>query len=458
MHKKFYKFKFLLLICSSFYSLEGFAQAPTNFTEDYFLFIDHEKQIPVLILADSALYQGYDFNKTIINDLPQDIPLKDFEAVKIKGQTYIVDKGCGPVFKFEYNSLNRIDKSFRHRNQFNASVFVYNNKIHFFGGYGMFTAKNIVTYFDESLGEWLELPIQSLKKPQPRSNSNSILIDDKLYIWNGTIKDDTIFSKDINDDTIWVLDLKANKWQIPGKTKKLISINRNSNFTFQVNKMLYVLSKDALYKIDILKNKVIEYEFSMPNVLSCVYDPYTDKVILINKNNDNHGKNIYIKKLDTLTKKVVSQKTFYASNNLKYILLGIGGIILLVVIIILRERIFVKLKKGRSIVFNKKDNTFTYKHKAIVLEKEQHSLFVFLTNNQGKFILLDKINELFTNENIEESYITINKRRDIAVKELVFKLKTLLNKEKKEIFIERKNDKDKRIKEIKLGIFVEIIG
>jgi len=41
---------------------------------------------------------------------------------------------------------------------------------------------------------------------------------------------------------------------------------------------------------------------------------------------------------------------------------------------------------------------------------------------------------------------------------LIFKLQTILNKEKSEIFIERKNDKDKRIKEIKLGIFIEIIG
>ncbi|MBN4070676.1 hypothetical protein JYT76_03235 [Olleya sp. AH-315-F22] len=448
----------MLLIYISFYSLKGFAQAPTNFTEDYFLFIDHEKQSPVLILEDSSMYVGYDFKETKINGLPKNIPLKDFKAVKLKGQTYIVDKGCGPVFKFESNSLNRIDKSFRHRNQFNATVFVYNDKIHFFGGYGMFTTKNIVTYFDETTGEWLELPIKSYNKPQPRSSSNSILIDNKLYIWNGSVKDDTIFTKDIDDESIRVLDLKDNSWQILVKTKKLISINRNFNFTFQGDDVLYALSKDAFYKIDILKNQVTQYEFSMPNVLSCVYDPYTDNVILINKNTSNNAKNIYIKKLEELTKIVVTQKALYSSNNLKYIFWGLGSVILLLVLIILRQTIFVKFKKAKSIIYNKRNNTFTYKQKTIIFEKEQHLLFVFLINNQGKFILLDKINALFTSEDNQESYITINKRRDIAVKELVFKLKILLNKERNEILIERKNDKDKRIKEIKLGIFVQVMG
>ncbi|RLD28486.1 MAG: hypothetical protein DRI75_06440, partial [Bacteroidetes bacterium] len=222
--------------------------------------------------------------------------------------------------------------------------------------------------------------------------------------------------------------------------------------------VLYALSKNAFYKIDIINNKVTEYEFSMPNVLSCVYDAYTDKVILINKNTGNNGKNIFIKKLEELTEIVVTQKALYSSNNSRYLFWGLGSVILLLVLIILRQTIFVKFKKGESIIYNKKNNTFEFKQKAIVFEKEQHLLFVFLINNQDKFILLDKINALFKNQDTQESYITINKRRDIAVKELVFKLKTLLNKERNEILIERKNDKDKRIKEIKLGISVQVIG
>ncbi|MCH7523598.1 MAG: hypothetical protein IIC74_00970 [Bacteroidetes bacterium] len=294
MHKKFYLFKYLLLIYSSLYFLKGYAQAPTNFTKDYFLFIDHEKQIPVLILEDSLMYTGYDFKKTKINGLPKNIPLKDFKAVKHKGQTYIVDKGCGPVFKFENNSLNRIDKSFRHRNQFNASVFVYNDKIHFFGGYGMFTDKNIVTYFDEEMGDWLELPINSKEKPLPRSSCFSVLIGDELYIWNGSVKDDIIFADAINDNTVWKLNLKNNKWIQYGETEKLTASNRNIQLTFQAKDFLYQISFDAVYKINVLNNNITQYEFKMPTLIDCVYDPYANKVILVVKNHGNDTKNIYI--------------------------------------------------------------------------------------------------------------------------------------------------------------------
>ncbi|MCH7523599.1 MAG: hypothetical protein IIC74_00975 [Bacteroidetes bacterium] len=135
----------------------------------------------------------------------------------------------------------------------------------------------------------------------------------------------------------------------------------------------------------------------------------------------------------------------------------LGGFILLVIILIVRKTAIGKLKKSKSIIYNNKTNTFIYKQKPIIFEKELHSLFVFLINNQNQFILLDKINELFTSGDIQESYITINKRRDTAVNKLIFTLKTVLNKEKSEIIIERKNAKDKRVKEIKLGISVQVI-
>ena len=129
----------------------------------------------------------------------------------------------------------------------------------------------------------------------------------------------------------------------------------------------------------------------------------------------------------------------------------------MVIILIVRKTAIGKLKKSKSIIYNNKTNTFIYKQKPIIFEKELHSLFVFLINNQNQFILLDKINELFTSGDIQESYITINKRRDTAVNKLIFTLKTVLNKEKSEIIIERKNAKDKRVKEIKLGISVQVI-
>jgi hypothetical protein len=433
------------------------AQAPTNFTKEHFLFIDHKKQIPVLVFEDSTMYQGYDFKKSKLTGLFGETPLKDLRAIKLKGQTYIVDRGCGPVFKFEENTFNRIDKSFRQRNQYGALVFAYNNQIHFYGGYGLFTLKNIVTYYDESVGEWFELTLNSKIKPEPTERNIGLLKDKELYAWQGEIKKDSMFQEAQSPATVWKLNVHDKKWVKQGETQKIIE-SRNSYFnTFQVKDILYLVTSNSIYKVDIFNNKVLRYDFKMPNIKDCVYDPYTNQLIVMNKNISSNAKNLFFYSLDELTKDIASANLFYKPETSKSYTFYFFGAGLVLGLLIIYNLFFSKIRRNKKIVYNEKKNTLVYNKNQIYIDKGSHDLFVFLVKNQNDFVLLDSVNDLFVNQNTQESPITINKRRDIAVKKLIFTLSTFLNKKENEILLERKNIQDKRIKEIKLNIFVDII-
>jgi len=103
------------------------------------------------------------------------------------------------------------------------------------------------------------------------------------------------------------------------------------------------------------------------------------------------------------------------------------------------------------IYYDKEKNFFKYKNNPLFLDETLNKLFFFLTEHQGDYILLEDVNLLFSNADTHESYITINKRRDKAIKDLVFKLSVLLSKDEKDIVLKRKNKDDKRIIEVKLA-------
>lgn len=80
------------------------------------------------------------------------------------------------------------------------------------------------------------------------------------------------------------------------------------------------------------------------------------------------------------------------------------------------------------------------------------NILKLFVNNQNQYISFAVLNEVI-NEGIgEQNYITLNKRRERVINELTAELSNKLKIEKKSIIITRKNEIDKRIKEIKLNV------
>ncbi len=57
-------------------------------------------------------------------------------------QKFFIANGGGVVLKYENDTLQRIDQSYRWRSRYNSLVAAANDTIYLFGGYGEFTFYN----------------------------------------------------------------------------------------------------------------------------------------------------------------------------------------------------------------------------------------------------------------------------------------------------------------------------
>ena len=61
-------------------------------------------------------------------------------------------------------------------------MFIFNNKIHIYGGYGFWSFKNFISFFDENIKQWDLVYNDSKLIPPGRWNPIFNLINDKLYV------------------------------------------------------------------------------------------------------------------------------------------------------------------------------------------------------------------------------------------------------------------------------------
>ena len=77
-----------------------------------------------------------------------DLPVLKSIIAPVNSQIYFLDPLGGGVFEFQKDSLTRIDKSYKHRMQIDATVFVKNDTVFKYGGYGFWSVRNFITFFD----------------------------------------------------------------------------------------------------------------------------------------------------------------------------------------------------------------------------------------------------------------------------------------------------------------------
>jgi hypothetical protein len=403
--------------------------------------------------------QEWKITKYKHNELPdtKDFPYNYFN---VKGKNYLVSKGCGEVYEFRNDSIVRIDNSFQHKNQFESCSFVYKDEIYYFGGYGLFTFKNILTKFDFKIREWELVKYNDYENiPEPRQSALSFLKDDFLYIISGYAEDNktnqtTGTSKRVND--IWKLDLKTRKWNFIGNInpRKELLYNFYGRFSYQTeNKMIY--DNNRLFEFDFENNTL---KFSEPKdkylFSSCEkYNNLTNEIIYILRNADESNKNVKIiienfkdyKTNFTNTEKLISDyKLFYFLC------------IILIIVVTLALYLFQKRKK-----INKKDlyhNCITYKidtfyHKEKVINNLtiiESDLLKFFFNNYNTPIQMNEVVD-FISKNDATSYNTLTKKKDTILNSLKQKLAFILDISEDDLFIYQKNNEDKRIKEIQLN-------
>ena len=419
-------------------------------TDNICFFQEAKTGKPITIVNDSLLYKGELKNPTPLKHSIYLDNLKNYTYhFNIKKHTYLVHIGCGPVLEYRNDSIVRIDNSFLQKNQHGAAPFVYNNQICLFGGYGLFSFKNLITRFDFKTKEWFRLYENKGEKPSGRNGVVNFNNSNGMYLFGGWTENNAINQTYENDPRLWYLDYTTLKWESKGNYNKQLK-NINLDYTFQNGTNLYILSEENIVEIDFLNNKVSKYKNNNLLLLNKIsYDQKT-KTIYYLANLAGEVKLILAKiTLAELLKNRISTEKLYFPAWQEYALPLL--LVLMMLLPILGVYKWILYQKGKCFVFHQTKNKFYYKTKIISnLDPMEEKKLAYLFQNKKNYIQLNQLNFFFEKES-PDNFTNVIKKRDLVFSSLVVKLNAILNQEEKSLVLMQKNEVDKRIKEIKLN-------
>lgn len=421
-------------------------------TENICFFQDAKTGKPITIVNDSLVYKGELKNPSILKHTDYPSTLNDYRYhFNIKKHTYLVHIGCGPVLEYRNDSIVRIDNSFLQQNQYGASPFIYNNQICLFGGYGLFTDKNIITRFDFIPKEWFLLETKGEDAPSARTDNINYYDKDGFYLFGGWVYTTSTFEK---DSSIWYFNFNTLQWKRLGNYNRslLKTISKSSNIfnTFQTNKKLYLQSINFIIELDFKNNKIRYFENNNIFTYSKLYfDSNSNSLVYLQSLTGSSKLKLETISLSDLLKKPVKTEKLYYSSWQEYAspLMSIVGALLLIFGIYK----WIVSQKGRCFVFHQSKNKFYYKTKIISnLDPMEEKILAYLFQNKKTFIQLNQLNFFFEKES-PDNFTNVIKKRDLVFSSLVVKLNAILNQEEKSLVLMQKNESDKRIKEIRLN-------
>jgi hypothetical protein len=412
-----------------------------------------------LVFDDSNQYWRYDFStkKWRINKvhliLDEGLPYEQFKnrytpIAIAKNRCLFVLDGCGIVYEFKNDTIRRIDNSYDQKNQFESAMYEFENKVYMFGGYGLFTVKNLHTYFDRQAGEWFEVLQNNKALPAPRSTPFFIQDNAQLYILGGYTK---TRQNSRHLDDIWTFNLKTKKWNCLGKLNPIFSkLLKNKEFRQNKNYNIFHVN-NKLVIADPKQNVVKSYASSHYFTFFRMIQDKTNKYVLLAKHTTHNGSRIFleVRALNSILFGKPKTHLLYAQSNSKFVpsysllfwlSLSINGLLLAV--------IFYFRKPIKSIFKSKRKTTLL---RAEFTEFEWKALQMISSHGD---LELSALNDFFDEEGL--SYETLKKRRESFLRALRIKLTIHTNKEVDELLQEFKHPLDKRMKIIRWNADVEL--
>lgn len=362
----------------------------------------------------------------------------------VNSNYYFVHTQGGIVYKLQNDTIKRIDNSFNHKMQINSSIFVYDDKIVRYGGYGFWSARNFFTYFDADLLEWETIsPVNSKEVPKGTFDGLYILDKDDAYFFNGNSIDDFNKTEMYYNNEVWKYNLKLNEWHYLG-TSELIDLT-NLAYPIHYKKSLLVLYTNGMTTIDLANNKLTKFKhgkYSHNIIPSLNHYFLNDRFYFFSfrPNNSKERNNIYLRSASEseFIGEFISDKPFYSNHGfLKGSFSLVAGLLLMA---LLANFGFKQFKKRKKIVLL--DNGLRYQNKFIEFDQKAMEILRLLAS--GTAVSSNKILSIVE----EKQYSPAHNERIKVQKldEINLKIKTLLSFNG-DIIQSKKSDIDKRIRQ-----------
>lgn len=188
------------------------------------------------------------------------ISLKDFKTIIIKGVPFFISRGSGFVYTLKNDSIKRIDNSYNHKMQYGSQLFVQNDTIFRYGGYGFWSVRDFFIYYDKDHSKEWEIPQYFHPKTIPEGTfyGNHIQTKKAIYFFYGHKVDKyNRLISNIDNNDVWKFNLKEKEWHYLGITNK--KLNSENQTSIPYGNKLILLKDKKIVLIDVLKNKFTKY-------------------------------------------------------------------------------------------------------------------------------------------------------------------------------------------------------
>ena len=414
----------------------------------FILFREAKTKQPVLIVNDSTLYKGFKPIKKPFKYTKYPAILQEYIPFNVGDKTYLVHAGCGPVLEFRNDSIVSINDAYLQNNQYDAIHFVYKNEIYFFGGYGLFTSKNILTKYNFKTKDWIEVQTRGEQAQEPRALAYGYKKGNDLYVFGGICKDlDNVSNGRPLDNKVWRLHLPTMQWECVGTYDQNIINIKSEIKNLDSDKLYFCYGK--FLEIDHLNNKVNTYKCNyFPSVLTSYQEG--DMVVGVYSNGFNK-KFFHVGPITDFKGELLSTSVFVSP------LLGVtelGSILVFLLILSLllyrfRNKLKEIIRPFNGIIYNQKKKAYYFKGNPILLfDDQEKKLLTYLLEHLNQFISLNELNQLFENRLETETYWATVKRREQIVNSFLNKVSKITGIGENELLIDRKNALDKRLKDV----------
>ncbi len=443
---------FCFFLAISFNVLFCQTRLPINDSVQNFLFSQSVKKSPIIITTNGIFEfkSKWEYTPFADNSFKKEINQIDalnhanFFTIVNSNKLYIVSNGAGPVFIYRNNTFERIDNSSLHKNQFGGARFIYNNKIHIYGGYGFWSFKSFITFFDENISQWDLLYNDSKYTPEGRWKPIYNIINDKLYVLGGRSGAAGSTNQDESFSDVFYFDFIEKEFVSVGKLNPKINPKYTLFSAPKIDDNILLLNNAYLTKIDFVNLTFTNY--SRGKAFSGVDNKYpsfidNQKLYYISDlNGEKLLNSIDIASIDN----EFNLETFPLIINESKISLTqyvfFGFLIAFVFWIILKIFSFKDFIKG-LILYD--ENNIYFNNNSVLITKNEQSLISYLS--EKPFITAPQVNSIISDQQFAKSHFT--SLRNKLIGDLNEKLFMLTNNKK--CIIETKLPEDNRVKAYK---------
>lgn len=362
----------------------------------------------------------------------------ELEELKDKEKTYLIIRGLGKVYKAYKDTIFSIDNSFEWKSRFNSSNFIRKGVIHSYGGYGFYSSKNNILYFDPNTKEWTAVKQKNLN---PVNNTSRLSIYDSIEdVFYTTLGRQNVHGIEFTNYKTVKFDFKTLNWTEVSQIDNRIEdfIRKKTTLKILNYPKASFINRDYYAEIDFINDELRVYNIHnniIENRRKIIYNSVNSDFFVAFENNYNNQLNFaVVNKYNLLGEKFDTYNLYKKDHYTYYALAAIISILIVIYVV------FISRKKSiYDLIINKKEIDSE-------LDEIEKKLKDKLIDIYPKDLTYPDISILL---GFNLSYESNIKKTQKTINNLEIKIQQSLKIQSK-IFKISRNEFDKRIKQVRI--------